>query len=70
MVSIVYATPCDGVREFTFDCGSDLARHVQANRPAIFVGVPKLEDEKYAEKRAALLNRSFSMPQEKNKNWD
>lgn len=65
MVSIVYAIPCGGQREFTFNCGADLAGHVQANRPALFVGVPKPEDEKFVEKMLALMNRPFSMPQER-----
>jgi hypothetical protein len=65
MVSIVYSIPCGGRREFTFNCGADLADHVQANRPAMFVGVPKLGDENYADKLAALMFRPYSMPQER-----
>lgn len=39
-ISIVYATPVGGKREYRFNHGYEVAQHVSANHPGLFVGVP------------------------------
>ncbi len=51
MVSIVYADNIGGQRNFQFENGSQLASHVQHNRPALFTGIPKDDEHRAREIR-------------------
>lgn len=63
--SICYAVPMGKQRNFAFHSAEDMEKHVLRNRPELFVGIPKLYDDEYAEKMAALRNGPFVMPEEK-----
>lgn len=45
-VTIVYAQPIGGKREYRFNHGHEIARHVELNRPDMFAGMPR-DPEKY-----------------------
>lgn len=59
--SIVYAQKVGGYREHLFETASELADHVQSNRPGLFAGAPKL-DENYEDKLANICNRGYRLP--------
>lgn len=66
MVGIIYAVPRGGQREFNFMTGAELASHVQANHPGLFAGVPEC-NEKYSENMERICQRSYSIPQKREK---
>lgn len=57
-----YAVPMGKQHNFEFHSASDLYNHVQRNRPGLFAGIPKLEDENYDEKMSQLRSGSYVMP--------
>lgn len=52
-ISIVYARPVGGKREFRFNFGHEVAKHAELNRPDLFVGIPREQDkyESYMERQ-------------------
>lgn len=61
-VTIVYATPIGGKREFRFNHAYEAAKHVDQNRPDLFIGIP-VDEDKRDEFYAAQRNRGYRLPE-------